>query len=98
MMMTQKQSALRTLAASEHLGLCFAPCVKEFLCSSSCVYSSHNNLKAPLRKTTELAKGKEHPFEGPHSKQHFSSLHGLPTEQGWFLNLLHMLFFTPWEC
>lgn len=31
-MMTQEQRALRTLAASEHLGLCFASRVKEFLC------------------------------------------------------------------
>ena len=51
------------------------------LCSLVCIYSSDNNLKTPLRKTTELATGKEHPFEGPYSKQHFSSLHGLPTEQ-----------------
>lgn len=68
-------------------------CWRISACYLGCVYASDNNLKTPLTKTTELAKGKQHPFKGPHCKQHFSSLHSLPTEQGCFLTLLRMLFF-----
>lgn len=73
-------------------------CQRISLCPPGSVYSSDSNLKTPLRKTTEPAKGKEPPFEGPHSKQHFLSLHSLPAERGWFLTQLQMLFFTPREC
>lgn len=92
-------SALRALDCSWASWTVFCTmCRRISLCSLGCVYTSHNNLKTPLRKTTELAKGKEQPFKGSYSKQHFSSLQGLLTEQGWFLTLSQMLFFTPREC
>lgn len=71
-MVMQKQSALRTLAAFDNLGLYLHHVSITTLCSLSHVYSSGKNFKVSVRPAIELSAEKKHPFEGTDSK-HFKS-------------------------